>query len=83
MLLSSIVMSNTKECIFEGMNMLFNSFIFILVLMPFTLLFYFLGNKLNITVGKSVLVIASIIFYGFGDWKALIALGISILFNYY
>ncbi|MDO4189089.1 MAG: MBOAT family O-acyltransferase [Lachnospiraceae bacterium] len=62
--------------------MQFNSFIYILMLLPFTVLAYFVGNKVNYTVGKIVIIISSILFYTNLDWNLLGVLGISLLVNY-
>lgn len=61
----------------------FNSFIFILLFLPVTLIFYYLSNKFNNTVGKIVLLIASIIFYAYSNWSTLIVIGISLALNYF
>ena len=50
----------------------FNSFIFILLFLPITVLLYFLGNKINDKVGKIILVIVGLFFYAYSSWKALL-----------
>ena len=62
--------------------MQFNSFIFILLFLPLTVTLYYTLNKINDTVGKIVLLIASIIFYAYTDRVTLIVLGISLVINY-
>ena len=62
--------------------MQFNSYEFILYFLPITLLFYFIGNKINPVIGKLIIVFASIVFYAMGRTNMLIYLGISILINY-
>lgn len=62
--------------------MQFNSYEFILCFLPFTVLLYFLANKINSIIGKLVIIIASIVFYSYGRANMLIYLGISILINY-
>lgn len=62
--------------------MQFNSFVYILMLLPFTVIAYFIGNKVNSTVGKIVIIISSILFYTNLDWKILGVLGFSLLVNY-
>lgn len=62
--------------------MQFSSFIYILLLLPLTVVAYFLGNKINQMVGKIVIIISSILFYAYMDWKVLIVLGISMALNY-
>lgn len=62
--------------------MQFNSFIFILLFLPLTVLIYHLSNKLNYIAGKIVLIIASLIFYAYSDWSALIFIGLSLALNY-
>lgn len=42
--------------------MQFNSFIFILLFLPLVIMAYFIGNKINKTVGKIVIILASAIF---------------------
>lgn len=62
--------------------MQFNSFIFILLFLPITVLLYFLGNKINDKVGKIILVIVGLFFYAYSSWKALLIFISSILINY-
>ena len=63
--------------------MQFNSYIFILLFLPITVLLYFGTNKIKPIFGKLVLIVASIFFYSFGRAHMLIYLGISILLNYF
>ena len=62
--------------------MQFNSYEFILQFLPFTLLLYFLANRINPFIGKLVIILASIFFYSMGRTNMLIYLGISMLINY-
>lgn len=64
--------------------MLFNSFIFILVFLPLTLLAYFgLRKTEKFDYRKYVLIVASLIFVGYIKIYYLIILLISVLVNYY
>lgn len=62
--------------------MQFNSYIFIMVFLPAIVILYFFFNKINAFMGKMVLILGSILFYGYSDWKMLTVLGISIAVNY-
>ena len=62
--------------------MQFNSFIFITLLLPLTVLSYFLGNRVNQLLGKVVIIIASLVFYCFDNWSGLTVLGISLVMNF-
>lgn len=63
--------------------MLFNSYIFILVFLPITLLLYFGLNKLKkYEIAKLILVIASLYFYAYFNIKYLYIIVVSILANY-
>lgn len=62
--------------------MQFNSFIFILLFLPLTIIAYYLANRINYLFGKIVIVVASVIFYAYSNWSMLIVLGISLLINY-
>ena len=62
--------------------MQFNSFVFILLLLPLSVIAYFLGNKINSLVGKIVLIVASIIFYVNMDISMFTIIGISLVVNY-
>lgn len=62
--------------------MQFNSFGFILLFMPVTLLAYFLLNKAGKLAGKLVLIAASAVFYGYMDLKSLAVLVVSMAVNY-
>lgn len=50
--------------------------------MPVTVIVYYLSNCWNRTFGKVVLLLASVIFYAYGDYKTLKVLGVSIITNY-
>ena len=62
--------------------MQFNSYEFILLFLPLTVLLYFLANKYKPVLGKIVIILSSIIFYSVGRANMLFFLGISILINY-
>ena len=62
--------------------MQFNSFPFILLFLPISVIAYFLSNKVNKLFGKFVLLAASLIFYAYSDWRTLIIIGISLAVNY-
>lgn len=62
--------------------MQFNTFIFILLFLPLTVVLYHLSNRLNSIIGKIVLLIASVVFYAYSDWSTLIVLGVSLIINY-
>lgn len=58
----------------------FDIFIFLFFLLLITL--YFLCNKLHLMAGKMVLIIGSLIFYAYADWRMLFFLVISVICNY-
>lgn len=62
--------------------MQFNSFVFILLLLPITVVAYFLSNKIRLNAGKIVIIISSIIFYAYSDWTIFKILGISLVLNF-
>ena len=62
--------------------MQFNSYIFIFALLPLSLIAYHLLNRVNALAGKLVLIASSLLFYAWGDWSALLILGISVVLNY-
>lgn len=63
--------------------MLFNSYIFIFMFLPITLLLYFGFNKIKkYEIAKLVLVIASLYFYAYFNVKYLFIIVASILINY-
>lgn len=61
--------------------MQFNSFIFILLFLPLTIIGYFFLVRIRTDFGKIVIIIASIVFYAYADWSLLWVFGISILVN--
>ena len=61
--------------------MQFNSFVFILMFLPITVLAYFLANKWKPVLGKLVLAVASVVFYAYSDWTLFTVLGISLVVN--
>ena len=64
--------------------MLFNSYEFIFLFLPITLIIYFLLNKYNKNIlAKSWLVIASLYFYSYFNKSYLILIIVSILVNYF
>ena len=64
--------------------MVFSSHVFILGFLPLTLLAVFLARRLGGRAGAVVtLVVASMAFYAWWDWRFLALLWASILFNYY
>lgn len=63
--------------------MLFNSYIYLLVFLPATLLIYFYLNKIKSSfVANYFLVGASFFFYSYWDPKYLILMLLSVIFNY-
>ena len=64
--------------------MLFNSYEFIFLFLPITLIIYFLLNKFNKNMlAKAWLVIASLYFYSYFNKSYLILIVVSILVNYF
>ncbi len=64
--------------------MLFNSYEFIFLFLPITLIIYFLLNKFNKNMlAKAWLVIASLYFYSYFNKSYLILIIVSILVNYF
>ena len=59
--------------------MQFNSFEFILLFMPLIVFIYFLVNKFSYKIGKITIVVGSVIFYAYSDWKVLKVLCISLV----
>ena len=63
--------------------MLFNSYEFIFLFLPVTLIIYFLLNKKRLTIASNAwLLLASLVFYSWWNVKYLPLVLISILFNY-
>ena len=62
--------------------MQFNSFVFILLFLPLTVVLYFITNSVNVKLGKLIILVASIIFYGYADYKVFIILSLSLCINY-
>lgn len=64
--------------------MLFNSFYFIFIFLPVTLIGYFvLNNHGKEKIAKAYLVLASLYFYAYFNYSYLILIMSSILVNYY
>lgn len=66
----------------EGRIDAFNSFIFILLLLPITVIAYFCINIVGLAADKLVIIIASIIFYAYPNWTNFRVLGISLLIKF-
>ena len=62
--------------------MQFNSYEFILVFLPVTVVLYFLANRFNPVIGKLVIIIASAFFYSMDRSNMIMYLAISMLLNY-
>lgn len=63
--------------------MLFNSFVFIFVFLPLTLIGYFTLNHFKkYDLAKVLLIIASLYFYAFFNWSYLPIIANSIIINY-
>lgn len=64
--------------------MLFNSFLFIFIFVPVTLIAYYTLNHFGKSfLAKWALVVASFVFYGSGDYRLCFLLGASVLVNYF
>ena len=61
---------------------LFNSFSFILVFLPLTLLGFYGLARLNRRAAAAFLALASLVFYGAWDWHYVPLLAASICFNF-
>lgn len=61
--------------------MQFNSYVFILAFLPVMLLAYYLIGKFNQRFGKIIIIIGSIVFYGYSDITMVKILAVSILIN--
>lgn len=62
--------------------MQFNSYVFICIFMPLMMIGYFGGNKLNVVIGKVLLIAGSIVFYAYSDRTVLTVMGISLGINF-
>lgn len=62
--------------------MQFNSYEFILLLLPVTVILYFIGNRVNSTIGKIILITSSVLFYSLGRVNMLVYLLVSVAINY-
>lgn len=61
--------------------MQFNSYTYILLFFPVTLVIYFLFNRIRKNAGKIILLLASLVFYSVGNLKYTIVLCVSIFIN--
>lgn len=59
----------------------FNSYLFILAMLPGFILCYFLLSKINAVFSKIVILAFSVWFYAYGGWDSALILGISLGFN--
>ena len=62
--------------------MQFNSYEFILLLLPGSVILYFVANRINSSIGKMILIISSVLFYSLGRVNMLVYLLVSIAINY-
>ena len=62
--------------------MLFNSYRYILLFLPVTVVVYYFANRISIKAGKIVLIAAGLLFYSLGRTEMLLILGISMAVNY-
>lgn len=62
--------------------MLFNSYIFVFLFLPITILCYYLFNKISIKLANFFLVIMSLWFYGYFNVKYLLFISFSIVVNF-
>ena len=62
--------------------MQFNTYIFILLFLPISLIGYWVTAKINKTANKIWLILTSAIFYVYAGWKLALILGASIVVNY-
>src|SRR6476660_7351033 len=62
--------------------MLFNSFSFLLVFLPLTLILHWLVERLLPDWRLPLLIVLSILFYGYWDWQFVPLLVLSIIFNW-
>ena len=63
--------------------MLFNSLPFILIFLPITVLVFWFFSRNHSVAGRTILAIASFIFYAYWDWRFLPLLVGSIVVNYF
>lgn len=61
--------------------MQFNSFVYILIFLPVTVIFYFAANKFGSIYGKFVLIAAGFLFYGHTGLQSLLILASSVIVN--
>ena len=61
--------------------MQFNSYLFILAVLPGFVLCYFLFSRINILFSKIAVIAFSICFYAYGGLDSALILGVSLLFN--
>lgn len=69
--------------VFCGVVMSFNSFVFLFLFLPVTLIGYHIINKYKSKYSKWFLVLASLVFYGYCFPKGLLVLLFSLFVNYF
>ena len=62
--------------------MQFNSFVYILLFLPLITISYYAANRINIHLGKFVILVSSVIFYCYTDISVLMVLGIGLVANF-
>jgi len=74
-----------SACIHYGMwsvlHMQFNSYLFILAVIPGFVVCYFLLSKIGTIFGKTAIIAFSVLFYAYGGWDSALVLGISLVSN--
>ena len=60
------------------MSMQFNSYLFILAILPGFILCYFVCSKINAFLSKIAIIAFSVYFYVYGGWDSALVLGISL-----
>ena len=61
--------------------MQFNSYIFIMAILPLSVMGYFASNRIHIKLGKICLILFSLLFYMYGNSRNAFVLLISVFFN--
>ncbi len=62
--------------------MTFNSYEFVFLFLPITVILYYLGNRINYVIGKMVIVLAGLLFFLYQQPNMICFLVTSILINY-